>query len=183
MQNRRREFIIGAVSQRARIQTLLHSNLLSSLTEHHFEFLTSKSCPSSCICRPSVAGLVSSGDPPTCPLLHPEHWPGCSSVARSAVRVADAEEEGQSFSFCPPATVTTESSGALTVDTWTWCLPSAGISSSCCQQQEGRPSGMGGAEGAHPYLAVFEVAGLGKESQILDGDNGSWSLFFLVVTI
>lgn len=87
--------------------------------------MTSKSCPWSCICCPSVPSRVSSGDAPTCPPLHRDHWPGCSSVARTAVGLADGEEqqeeeeheEGQSFSFCPSATLTMDSGGALTVDT------------------------------------------------------------------
>lgn len=38
---------------------------------------------------------------------------------------------------------------------------------------------MGGAEAAE----VSKVAAVGKESQSLDGGSGSWSAFFLVVTV
>lgn len=143
--------------------------------------MASKSCLLSGICCPSVAGHVSSGDAPTCPLLRHDHWSGFSRLASSAVRVADGEEEGQNFSFCPSATLTMKTSGALMVDTWAW-RPSCPEISSSCLWQEGRPrsTGGGGSEGVHPYVAVSEVAAVGEESQSFDGDNVSGDSIFSV---
>lgn len=69
------------------------------------------SCVCSCL---SIFGHVSFGERPTCAQLHHDHWTGRSSVGSSAG--GQEEEEEESLSFCPPAAMMVESSGALRED-------------------------------------------------------------------